>query len=242
MDTSGFLFTLLTGVAVIIISYALDHVWAAVMPVRVIYYVIRAPGVVLHESAHIVGCLVTGARIRDVVFFSRDGGSVTYTRPLIPYLGDVIISTAPLFAIPLVLLFITEIFGTYLGCAFPVFPPVINSTGTMIPVAEAIVNTLSMNLITRFNGWFLVYLYLTISLVLSLAPSEQDIKNATAGFLLSALAGVMILWSKIPVAENFLTVVMHLLDLGFTLGLVYGLIALTVSLPLVLWYGYTRRS
>jgi hypothetical protein len=242
MDTSRFLLVIMTGTAVIAISYALDQIWAATMPVQTIYYLVRAPGVVLHECAHIIGCLLTGARIVNIVFFSKEGGSVTYTRPIVPYIGDVIISMAPLFAIPLMLFVLTGIFGSYLGCIFPVFPSTVNSPGSLLLVWESIATSFSANLVTRFNGWFLLYMYLTISLVLSVAPSKEDMKNAAVGFLLICLAGIMILWSGIAVAENLLAEMIHLLGIGFTLGLVYGCIALAISLPLIFWYAYTHRS
>lgn len=242
METSGFLIVILIGVVVAAISYALDHIWAAVIPFRSIYYGIRAPGVVIHECAHIAGCLMTGARIRHIVFFSREGGSVTYTRPMLPYIGDVIISIAPLFALPLVLSFLTEIFGTYSGCIFPVFPSSVLSVGSLPVLAEGIISTFESNLVTQFNGWFLLYLYLTISLVLSMSPSAQDMKNAAIGIFLIALAGVMIIWSGIPFAVFLLGEFIHLLEIGFTLGLVYGLIALIISFPLILWYGIRQSS
>ncbi len=177
MDPETFLFILLTGIIVIALSYSLDRLWAAAMPVRILYLFIRFPGIVLHECAHVTGCLLTGARIRNVVLFSQNGGSVTYTRPLLPYIGDVIISTAPLFLLPLALSFITGIFSAWLGCIFPVFPPLV-SADVLLDLMNAIAGTFSDNLITHFNGWFLLYLYLTTSLVLSIAPSTQDWKNA----------------------------------------------------------------
>jgi hypothetical protein len=242
MDTGGFLFILMTGLVVIAISYALDHVWAATIPMKTVYYLIRAPGVALHECAHIMGCLITGAHIHNLVLFSRNGGSVTYTRPVIPYLGDVIISTAPLFVIPLILSFITWIFGNWFGCIFPVFPESVNSLNSLLLLGEGIFATISENLISRFNGWFLLYIFLTISLVLSVAPSKQDMKNAAIGFFLLALAGIIIVWSGIPFAESILAELMHLLSTGFTLGLVYGLMALTISIPFIFWYAYNHRT
>ena len=236
----GIILVILTGIIVVAISYILDHVWAATIPVRTLYYLIRAPGVILHECAHMAGCLLTGARIKKVVFFSRDGGSVTYTRPLVPYLGDVIISTAPLFVIPLVLSCMTWIFVIYLGCIVPVFPQRITSPESFLSLAGAILDSLTANLVTEFNGWFILYLYLTISLVLSAAPSGQDMRNAAIGIVLLALAGAMIVWSGLPAAVALLDECMRLLELGFSLGLVYGLIALLVSSPLILWYGYCR--
>lgn len=242
METTGYLLVILIGIIVIAISYILDYLWAATIPFRIFYYFIRAPGVILHECAHIIGCIVTGARIKDVVLFSRDGGSVTYTRPLIPYLGDVIISTAPLFAIPLILSFVTAIFATYLGCIFPVFPASVDSFEALLALNIGIISTIHTNLITHFNGWFILYLYLTISLVMSVAPSRQDMKNAAVGIFLISLVMGMIIWSDIPLAVYVLREFMRLLEIGFNLGLVYGLIALLISSPLIVWYGYSRST
>ncbi len=240
MDISGILVIVITVLGVIALSYALDRLWAAAMPVRAIYLFIRFPGIVLHEGSHIIGCLLTGARIRKVVFFSMDGGSVTYSRPILPYIGDVIIGTAPLVLLPLALSFITWIFGTFLGCAFPALPVTLASPEALMDLEEAILNTFSDNLIVRFNGWFLLYLYLTVSIVLSLAPSTRDMKNAAAGSLLLILAGILVLWSNIPPAVSLLTALVRLVGYGFTLGLVFGLVGLTVSLPLLLWYVFRR--
>jgi len=225
MDISGFLFIFITGIIVITISYALDRIWAAAMPVRAMYLFIRFPGIILHECSHIIGCLVTGARIRNIILFSENGGSVTYSRPRLPYIGDVIISTAPLFLLPLALSLITWFFGSCLGCIFPAFPATIESTEAVAGLVNAVFGTFSDNLVTRFNGWFLLYLYLTISLVLSVAPSTQDMKNAAAGMILLVIAGIVIVWSGIPPAVYILTELVRLLGYGFTLGIVYGLVA-----------------
>jgi hypothetical protein len=67
-------------------------------------------------------------------------------------------------------------------------------------------------------------------------------KNAAIGIFLLALAGILALGTGIPFLEYLLREGMRLLGLGFTLGLVYGLIALLVSSPLIFWYGWTRGS
>lgn len=242
MDTRGLLWILITAISVIGISIVLERVWAAAIPVRTLYYLLRLPGVVLHECAHIAGCLITGARIRKVVLFSKDGGSVTYTRPALPYIGDVVISTAPLLLLPLVLWLTTHCFGTYLGCVFPVFPESLASPQALILLMEGIAGTFAANLMIQFNGWFLLYLYLTVSLVLSAAPSRQDMKNAAAGIFVLTLAAILILRSGITPAVSVLEMAGRLLGNGFTLGLVYGLFALVVSLPLMFWYAYSHCS
>ncbi len=240
MQAEPFLLVIATGILVMLLSMALDRVWAAVIPVRGIYYLVRAPGIVLHECSHILGCLVTGAKIQKVVFFSEEGGLVTYTRPLLPWLGDVIISSAPLFCIPLILSGLTWCFATYLGCTFPAFPDTIQSMDAIRQMGTVIVDLFANNLVYHQNWWFLLYLYLTISLVLSVAPSPQDIRNAAIGIVLIALAGTLIFWSNIPWATGALLEITLLAGIGFSLGLAFGLIALACSLPLIVWYAHSR--
>ncbi len=74
MDYTGFFIIIATGIAVILLSKVLDLLWAQALPVRFLYYILRAPGVVVHECAHMLGCLLTGAKIRRVVFFPLKAG------------------------------------------------------------------------------------------------------------------------------------------------------------------------
>jgi hypothetical protein len=236
MDTAGFLLVIATGIGVILISLALDFLWARVISARLFYYFLCAPGVVVHECAHVLGCLLTGAKIRNVVFFSKGGGSVTYNPPAIPVLGNIVISTAPLFGIPLVLAFCTWIFSTYFGCIFPALPLTIDSPDSLILTGGGILGIFTQNLIVKFNGWFILYLYLVLSLVLSAAPSMQDMKNAAMGICILASAGVLIIWSQIPWATDILSGITHVIGMGFALGLGFGLIALVLSSPLIIFY------
>jgi hypothetical protein len=238
METTGFLLVIATGIGVILISLALDFLWAQVIPVRFFYYILRAPGVVVHECAHMLGCLLTGAKIRSVVFFSREGGSVTHSPPLIPVIGNVVISTAPLFCIPLLLTFCTWFFSTYLGCSFPLLPLTFNSNDTIVVLGGGILGTFTQNLVIQFNGWFLLYLYLVLSLIVSAAPSWQDFRNAGLGIGFLTIMGMLILWSQHPLAISILTEITRIVGMGFALGLGYGLIALALSSPLLVVYLY----
>ena len=240
MDISGFLLVIAMGIGVIFISLSLDYIWARVIPVRFFYYVVRAPGVVVHECAHMLGCLLTGAKIRHVVLFSREGGSVTHTPPVIPVIGDVVISTAPLFCIPLTLALCTEFFSEYLGCVIPALPLTFDSADSFVVLGEGILGTFSQNLVIQFNAWFLLYLYLVLSLILSAAPSMQDIRNAAIGISFIVITGLLILWSQYPLAVNALTEIMRIMAMGFGLGLGFGLIALILSSPLILIFFFRR--
>lgn len=236
MQAEAFLLVIATGIVVMLISMALDFLWAQAMPVRVFYYIIKAPGVIIHECAHVLGCLITGATIKKVVLFSREGGSVTYTSPKIPYLGHVVISSAPLFVIPLVLAGCTWVFSQYLGCALPPLPSGADSMDAVLGLGRGIVEMFTRNLFVRFNAWFLLYLYLTLTLVLSLAPSTQDIKNAAIGIGIITLVGILILWSSLPLAVTILEGITLLVGIGFAFGLMFGIIALVISSPLMVWY------
>lgn len=242
MQEPAFILIIGTGIVVMLISLMLDYLWAQILPARFLYYILRCPGVVVHEMAHVLGCLITGAPIRKIVLFSEGGGSVSYSSPKIPVLGDVIISTAPVFVIPLVLAGLSWIFAAYLGCIFPALPFTPGSIGMAGNLAASISALFQMNLIYRFNGWFLLYLYLTLSLVLSVAPSLQDLRNAAAGIALITLAGIFVYLSGIPAAISLMDDLTYAIGAGFTLCLAPGIIALIISLPPVIWYFATQRS
>jgi hypothetical protein len=236
LNVTPFLVVVCMGIGVILISRVLDVLWAQVIPIRFFYYLIRAPGVVVHELSHVFGCFIMGAKIKKVVLFSKEGGSVTYSQPKIPYIGDLVIGTAPLFCIPLVLAGCTWIFSTYLGCQFPALPQGIQSTDELFLLGAGIVGMFAWNLVVTFNPWFILYLYITLTLVLSVAPSMQDIKNAAIGICIIGLTGILIIWSSIPPAVRFLAEITRLISIGFFLGLTFGIIALLISFPLVILY------
>jgi len=234
--TEPFLIVVFLGIGVIAISLVLDILWAQVIPLRSLYYAIRAPGIIVHECSHILGCIITGAKIKKVVFFSQGGGSVTYTSSKIPYIGDVVISSAPLVCIPVVLAGLTWVFSQYLGCVFPPMPIAVNSINALLELVVTITILFTQNLVIRFNPWFIVYLYLTVTLVLSLAPSTQDMKNAVIGIGIILLVCILILLSSLPSLVSILESVIRLIGIGFTFGLMFEIIALVISSPLMIWY------
>lgn len=234
----GYLTVVLTGILVILVSKALDIFWARMITIRGIYLFIRAPGIVVHECSHILGCLLTGAKVKNVVLLSKEGGSVTYSKSPVPYLGDVVINTAPLFCIPLVLYGSTWIFSTYLGCTIPVLPSVIDSMAAVGLLASQIASMFAANLLYHFNPWFILYLYLTVSLVLSIAPSRQDMKNSVAGIAIIVVAGLLIFWSNIEPAINVLDLITDIIGISFGIALGFGVIALVISLPLMIIYAH----
>jgi hypothetical protein len=236
----GYLAVVLTGILVIFVSKTLDVLWARVITIRSIYLMVRAPGIVVHECSHIVGCILTGAKVKNVIFLSKEGGSVTYSKSPIPFLGDVVINTAPLFCVPLVLYGSTWIFSAYLGCTIPVMPPAIDSIEAVGIMTSQIAGMFAANLLYHFNPWFLAYLYLTISLVLSLAPSSQDINNSVVGIAIIVAGGLLIFWSNFNPAVSALDLVTDITGISFGIALGFGVIALVISLPLFVLYAHRR--
>jgi hypothetical protein len=234
---TGYLIFLLVAATVTVASYALDRLYAEILPARFLYEAIRIPGIALHELAHVAGCLVTGAKIRAIVLFSKDGGSVTYSGPKVPVLGTVVISTAPLVLLPLLLSLLTWVFSSFLGCSLGITIPETGSGDAPFQLAAAITGLFYENLVARFNGWFLVYLYLCVSIILSLAPSRQDFANATAGIALLAAAGLLVIGSGYAPAVSLMGKVLGLMAYPFMLGFLFEMIVAVVSLPLVVIYG-----
>ena len=241
MDLSGFFQFILLAVMVILISVGLDRLYAAVVPFRSLYYAIRLPGVVLHEIAHMVGCVVTGAEIKKVVYFSQEGGSVTYSEPRIPVVGTVIISTAPLFFLPLVLAGLTWIFGTYFGCSVA---PVVPLTGDLVAGSEDmfknVIPLFSANLVVHPNGWFFLYLFLCGSIVLSLAPSGQDFKNAAIGIGSLLVICLLLVNSGFGPGIALVSLVASPMIAAFSTGLLFEMIALVLALPFILIFVVRR--
>ena len=224
------------GLVIMGISRLLDHIWAHTLRYPFLYLLISAPGVIVHECAHVIGCLLTGAKIRKVVLISKEGGMVSYSPPVIPILGDLIIGTAPLFILPLVLAALTWIFGMYAGCSFSSAVPSLGSISSLYSMVAAIGTTLYQNLIAAFNPWFLLYLYLVTSLALSFSPSIQDLKNAIAGLFILIIAGLCLIILGLPVITGGFLIILGLFATGLAIGLAFGLVALLVSLPALLFY------
>jgi hypothetical protein len=235
MDFSGFFIFILLVSLVILISVGLDRLFAQVVPFRFLYYAIRLPGIILHEVAHIVGCLCTGAEVKKVVLFSKDGGSVTYAEPKIPILGTITISTVPLFVLPLALAGLTWLFGTYTGCFVPPLFPLPGTTAaglnSMVTTTTTIFTT---NIITRPSGWFFLYLYISVSIILSLAPSTHDIKNAAIGITSLGALCLLVIWSGFTPALDILTIILSPMETALSIGLMFEMITAVVAVPFLI--------
>lgn len=118
------------------------------------YRFLIAPGVIIHEYSHVLGCLVTGARVREVRVFDERGGRVVHEPPRITG-GEGIISIAPIFGAALTVYILARL-----------LVPAFVGFGEL-----------------EISSWqFLLFAYLASSITAAMAPSTQDLKVGLAGF------------------------------------------------------------
>jgi hypothetical protein len=92
------------------------------------------------------------------------------------------------------------------------------------------------NLIVRFNGWFLVYVYLAGSITLSLAPSRQDFTHAAAGIALFIALCLLVFSAGSPALVTAIGVVIAPMATAFSIGLLYEMVTAGMSVPFILLY------
>ena len=144
--------------------------------IRRFYRFFVAPGVIVHELSHAIGCLVTGAQIVEINFWKSTGGHVKHYQPKMGLPGEAIIALAP-------------IWGTFLvlfGLTWYVAPSTFTSLGTydLASIAGAF-DWASV------QSW--LYLYIVTSLVATIAPSKTDMSYALASLAVGSVLLIFLL-------------------------------------------------
>lgn len=80
--------------ATLLLSYLANY-WLSRILLGRTYRILIGPGIIVHEYAHALGCVLTGTRIRSLSVFSRTGGQVIHDEPANP-LFQGIITIAPI--------------------------------------------------------------------------------------------------------------------------------------------------
>lgn len=159
------------------LSYAANYFLARVFLGKTYRYLI-APGVIVHEYSHALGCIVTGARIRKVRVFAEEGGYVEHGPARLP-LGEGIITVAPI-----------------LGAAIAVYLLAVALVPGFVGLGEL-----------QVSSWqFLAFAYLASSITAAMAPSAQDLRVGLAAFVaISALVG---LGALVPMVADYFDVLL----------------------------------
>lgn len=163
---------LLLLVSVLVLSYAANY-WLSRIFVGKTYRYLIAPGVIVHEYSHALGCILTGARIKQIRVFDERGGAVVHEEPRFA-LGQGIISLAPIF-----------------GAAVTVYLLAVLLVPEFVGLREL-----------QISSWqFLVFAYLAASITAAMAPSKQDLKVGLGSFVaISLVISVVAFW---PLASDW---------------------------------------
>ncbi len=208
-----FLQPFLLFLALITISFLLSYFWKRIF-FSSKYLFLVFPGVVIHELSHAVGCLITGAKITKIKFFSKKGGFVRHKKPKIPILGSVIISFFPL---------VGGVFFLFLLFNF-FFPVTFSDPNFNIDFINELYQLFSEN----YSNWkFWALLYMITSIIICIIPSKKDFKNSFFGlsflFLFSRTALYFDFWIN---ELNYLALELEGI---LTYAIIPGVISLSVA-------------
>lgn len=187
--------------------------------IRRYYRFFVAPGVIIHELSHAVGCLVTRSPIVEINFWKPSGGHVKHLQPVDPLrrlINDPIIALAPIWGA----------FACLAAISWLLLPD-LSRLSYFLDIS------VSKNMLTfldplRWQTW--LWLYLATSIVATMAPSKTDMRYAilSLGFLGSGL----LLLSFIPGFPSLLTTALQNLK-PFVL-FSFGIIGLAVVVAFIL--------
>lgn len=216
-----YLILLIYLVLIMIVGYFIN-VLTARMTGGWIYRVLVAPGVIIHELSHAIGCIITGAHIQSINVFKRDGGELKHTGSPIPVIGNVVISLMPIVTGITILYFLPNLLSE-------AKPPQVNWLKGLDNYKLQIIDYKSVfSIFSTLNSqisilsWqFWAFLYLIFNLVATMAPSKQDIKVIWWDLLV--LAGIFYLFSIFNVTLNIATFLPLLV-----LSLIYSIIVLAI--------------
>ena len=133
--------------------------------VRFLYYI----GALVHETSHAVLCVLTGATIEEFTVFS-DQPRVVHRKSKIPFVGELLISAAPI-AGGLLFLFLVN---RYLLGNYFIVPQVTDWNSWRIVLSAALQFFLQINML-RWQSWVMILLLINAGAMLG--PSTQDLKN-----------------------------------------------------------------
>lgn len=186
-----------------------------------------APGIIVHELAHALACVMVGARVREINFWKVSGGHVIHETPRLHLIGPVVISFAPTIFMTIILVALAPIFAPQaLDNTWFASPPesvIVGITGYVAALFAVIVQLPWLDL------WPLLLVYAMLNVAVTIAPSKPDLLNARW-----ALGAVLIL--VFGASQLFgLTFSVGLIWPALAVSLVYlGIATLGVG---VVWFG-----
>lgn len=151
------------------------------------YRIFVAPGIVLHEFSHAALCLLTGAKIKSISLFERDGGSVEHEQSKIPIIGPVLISIAPFVAGIAAIYYLSAVLDLK---SLPIDFYHFNYHIFFNHLRDSLQNINFSN----YKNW--VVFYLSLSIVVTMIPSKQDLKNIAVPLIIFVLVIIALIFFK----------------------------------------------
>ena len=202
---------------------------------RVVFYLLVFPGVILHEGAHYLACLLTGTKVFRFAPFSphrsADGrlvlGYVRHERRSVPI--QAIIGLAPILLNPLGLLLVTAVL-TPLTLAEVVNP--------RFGIIEE--DILASGYLTSDPLLATIWAYLSLSFAVGSVPSREDLASLPVVLLLICAGVILISLSREGSENGLLAAVYDLSALAAGLYALPAMAAVVIALVIGLWKGTTR--
>ena len=202
---------------------------------RTVFYLLVFPGVILHEGAHYLACLLTGTKVFRFAPFSprrsADGrlvlGYVRHERRSVPI--QAIIGLAPILLNPLGLLLVTALLTPL------TFAEVVNPSFGLIEE-----DILASGFFTSDPLLAAIWAYLSLSFAVGSVPSREDLASVPAVLFLLC-AGVILISLSRQNSENGLSAAIY--DLSALAAGLYALpatVAVVIALVIGLWKRTTR--
>ena len=202
---------------------------------RAVFYLLVFPGVILHESAHYLGCLLTGTKVFRFAPFSprRSGdgrlvlGYVRHERRSVPI--QAIIGLAPILLNPFGLLLVTALLTPL------TFAEVVNPRFGIVEK-----HILSSGFLTSDPLLAAIWAYLSLTFAVGSVPSREDLASVPAVLLLLC-AGVVLIGLSGENSENGLSAAVYELSaLAAGLYALPATVAVVIALVICLWTRTTR--
>ncbi len=206
----------------LIVSFTLERIWSIIFSGRN-YQLMVFVGVLVHEFSHALGCLISGAKIEEISFFSSKGSYVKHGKSKLPFVGSFLISFAPIAGGMAFLWFVPGLLGLSiprLSIASSFFESIMTAS------KELIIFT-----IANWESWiFWLFVYFAISVVICIVPSKQDLKNSAISA--SVIVFILFIMSHFGVI-NIDPFLLYMTDI-LVVGVFFGLMALLFSIPVYL--------
>ena len=202
---------------------------------RAVFYLLVFPGVVIHEGAHYLACLLTGTKVFRFAPFSprrsADGrlvlGYVRHARRSLPI--QAIIGLAPILLNPLGLLLVSALL-TPLTLAEVVNP--------RFGLVEE--DILASGYLTSDPLLATVWAYLCLSFAVGSVPSREDLAGLPAVLLLLCAGVILFGLSRDNSEDGLLAAVNDLFALAAGLYALPAVAAVVIALVIWLWKTTTR--